>query len=249
MAAVTGKLSDARIVRGEDGIERRADVEARLSFKRDPGWKPAYRRAVEEAVRFYRLWSYKPINHYNRNGGPQIDETPGRGRHDMLLHTAYLDDAMAAAPLEAPIVTYRGGDIPPMVGRRVLPESLVGVEWDDMGFVSTSPRLETAAIFASFEFDDPPLMRLHVPAGVGALQLQSWPGDDAHWLHQANSEAEILLERQLHFRIISDRVEQRGTKRVWLPDEQGRPVVPGEEPLYRRIVDVEVTRGPEHGEG
>lgn len=239
MTAVTGKLSDAKIV-VEDGVEVRRDTEARLSFKRDPSWKPEYRRSVEEAARYYRLWSFQPINDYNRNSGPQIYETPGRGRHDMLFHTVYLDDAMAASPLEDDIVTYRGGDIPPLTGQRELPASLVGVEWDDMGFVSTSPRMETASSFRSYEYDDPPLMRLHVPAGVGALQMQSWAPDDGHWLTR-NYEAEILLQRRLHFRVTADRIEQTGTHRVWLPDEQGRHVVPGEEPHYRRIIDVEVT--------
>jgi hypothetical protein len=45
-------------------------------------------------------------------------------------------------------------------------------------------------------------MRLHVPAVIGAVQLSSWRSREA-----LNNEAEILLQRDLRLRVISDQIE------------------------------------------
>jgi hypothetical protein len=54
-------------------------------------------------------------------------------------------------------------------------------------------------------------MRLHVPAGVGAVQLDRWSGEDP--FHSA--EAELLWTDGLRMRVVAYAEEQMGETTRW----------------------------------
>jgi ADP-ribose pyrophosphatase len=247
MGATSGRLTDVPIGHDENlGGERRLFTEhPRLHLDGKPGWSRKLHTTIEHALHHYRMWTFRPVNAYLRDNGPQQVER-GHGRYDMLMHTVHMDTALAASPLRHPIITYRGGSVPGQMADDVFApnDSLIGHEWTDPGFISTSPDAGIASAFGAHDIRNTSVvMRLHVPAGTGAIQLQSLPNPEKHWLRK-NDEGEILLERNLTFRVTGDTMEQFGTTRKWHDDT----ATYSEEPYYRRVLDVEVTRHPEHFE-
>lgn len=145
------------------------------------------------------------LEHYRDIGFSDLNRDLRLGRVNAGISAravAGIDEAMRVSPLAEPVVVYRG--------MRDLP----GKTWVDGAPGSTSVDLKTAAGFAR---DGGTVLRMHVPAGVGGVQLS----EAARGGRADEREGELLLQRGLIYR------------------ETGRTVVDGVP-----VVDVEVTPGP-----
>ncbi len=209
---VTGRLAD-RII----GV---LDNDAELTL---PGGVPAADLpAVSRALRLYRCSTFKSIGAYLRGGDDEtvwIREQHGAPRVAERIpdHVGLIDVAMRAAPLAHPTVVYRG------IGGSRLPDGdTTGHTWTESSYQSTSVDPTIAAIFG------PVLLKLHVPAGVGALQLDSRPTKRDH-----TREAEVLLQRGLVMRVTADRTE-----------DIVADVRPTRSSRCHRVLSVEVTLPP-----
>lgn len=78
-----------------------------------------------------------------------------------------------------------------------LEEDLTGFEWDELGYSSATVVDDVLDMFTGT--DGGLVMHILVPKGVGAIQLSSMPDDETGY-----DEAELLLQRGLHMRVIRD---------------------------------------------
>lgn len=109
-----------------------------------------------------------------------------------------VDAAMTVSRTTAPIVVHRGVKSAETIFGADPPADLVGREWIDHGYVSTSVDERATREFASNGAGV--RMTIQVPEGVGALGIEnSQPG--------LKSEREVLLQRGLRFRVTGDRTE------------------------------------------
>jgi 8-oxo-dGTP pyrophosphatase MutT (NUDIX family) len=190
--------------------------------------------ASARALRFYRGGSFRAIAAHLRGGADPdetflVNERPGeRGRDERLAeHVEAIDQALAAAPLAEPVIVWRGvRELGEHIGAD-LDTDVVGTTWTERSFPSTSVEPGLASIFA-----DDVLLRLHVPAGVGAIQLDSRPTDREH-----TREAEILLPRGLQMRVTGESEVPIGGGGTTFRDGQMH-VAP---PTPYRVLDVEVS--------
>jgi ADP-ribosyltransferase exoenzyme len=211
------------------------DTAAELVFKRDPGWSPQMAAAKERVLRFYRNGTFSKINAYQRGDEPDgnlpIRETDERGHNitqglteHVSEHIAHMWDVFDHSQLDSPVELWRGI----FNGEKSFPDvwrdgDMTGVEWTEAAPLSTSANERTGRSFGGDV-----VMRLHVPAGVGAVQLSGWPTQEA-----PNREAELLLQPGLRMRVVGDRTEVRefatghkASTRIWdvvveaVPDEQ-----------------------------
>jgi hypothetical protein len=234
-AGVTGRLADKPRA-------QQYDVDAQLTLAAG-GLCAEQLAASARALRLYRSGTYRAIAaHLRGDADPdetiEIRELPGDPGHEEGLaeHVAAIDQALAAAPLAEPLTVWRGLR---NLGERIgvdLDADLVGATWTERSFPSTSIDPEVAAVFT-----DDVLLRLHVPAGVGAIQLDSRPTSREH-----TREAEVLLPRGLHLRVIGEsEVPVGGDGTTFRDGEQH--IAP---PTPYRVLDVEVsmpTEAPGHG--
>lgn len=212
------------------------DDEAQLSFDDDPGWSPQVRTATSRAVRLYRNSTFREVNNYLRtdSADEHIDvkdrdgDSPVR-EHIFDDHVLLIDQGMEHSRLSKPVTVWRGV----RGGGRTFGDAwdehdMVGAEWDELGFPSTTADPQVANMFSGDT-----LLRMHVPAGVGAIQLDGLSSQD-----RPNAEAELLLQRNLRMRVVKDTPGSGGTKLIngtWT--DAGAKV--------RRILDVEVEVLPE----
>lgn len=184
------------------------DEHAELTFKQDPGWKPATRAAAERSLRFYRNTTFRKVNAFLR-GDPDAESTirikenidAPETQEAIATHVAHMWDVFEHSRTDSPVLLFRGlqdGD-KAFPGVWKADDSMVGTQWVEPSPVSTSADERVAKIFAVDA-----VMRLHVPAGVGAVQLSGWPTKVAH-----NREAEVLLQPRLRMRIVADHTEMK----------------------------------------
>lgn len=102
-----------------------------------------------------------------------------------------MDRAMRRSPLTADVVLYRGVGSGRAVFGEAWDRSLVGGEWTEYAYVSTSSNARQAQIFANSQSGAQ--IRIVAGRGVHGIELS---GDDA--------EAEVLLERGLRLRVVAD---------------------------------------------
>ncbi|SNY72913.1 ADP-ribosyltransferase [Paractinoplanes atraurantiacus] len=216
---------------------RLADKHAGVSYDNDSALTVPHGALTDEqlqacgrAVRLYRNSTYRQIGAHLRGGDDevmQIREYPGQTdatAEPVSEHVAKIDQAMQAAPLDQPLTLWRGvHDLPLVVGTEP-DKDLTGIQWTEQSFPSTSIDPKIASIFTG----DDTLLRLHVPAGTGAIQLDSRPTALAH-----NREAEVLLQRGLQMRIIAD--QRQTVDKGHTAGQQDAP------PREYRVLDVEVT--------
>jgi hypothetical protein len=222
------------------------DNDAQLTFTHDPGWKAKPRAGTSRAVRLYRNSTYRKINGYLRdpdNADEHMDiretrDGPTTREHVLYDHVLLIDQGMEASPLSQPVQVWRGvGDGQATFGDAWSPD-MTGAEWDEAGFPSTSADPDIARLFSTDA-----ILRLHVPEGVGAIQLDGWKSSANH-----NAEAELLLQRGLHMKVIGDSIQVVGTGGgvTWVRDPvTGDETMQKLPPPTRRVLDVEVTPGAE----
>ncbi|GGM23128.1 ADP-ribosyltransferase [Dactylosporangium sucinum] len=213
------------------------DTTSKLVLDDDPGWGERTTEAVERALRFYRCSTFRWVNRYLRGADDAetsrlMREAPGAEPtyEDVNMHVALIDTAMEASPLHVPVQVWRGwNDTPKALGPLWRDGAdMTGVEWTEPRYQSTSADPNVALMFA-----DDVIMRLHVPPGVGAIQLSSWVTTRHH-----TREAELLLDRELRMRVVADQVQE-------IPSRSA-----GGQPYTTRVLDVEVLPPlPEEDEG
>lgn len=143
-------------------------------------------KAGAAALERYRGKDFTTINGELR-GGKQSAKTKAT--------VDQIDRVMAESKLDDDVVVHRGiGDIERVFGAAAK-KKLVGAEWQDDGFQSTTADAGIAERFTIGEQGKraSAVMKIRVPKGTGAIQLS----DDRY-------EAEMLLERGLRLRVVSD---------------------------------------------
>lgn len=238
--SATGRLAlQAAGARLPDRIPMQNDTDAQLTFDGDPGWSAKVLQGTSRAVRLYRNSTYRRINGYLRGDDGDdyidvrdaIDGTASR-EHILYDHVVLIDQAMEESPLSRPVQVWRGiHDGQTTFGDAWDPADMVGVEWDELGFPSTTADPQVGRTFGGDV-----VMRLHVPAGVGAIQLDGWRDAD-----RPNAEAELLLQRNLRMRVVGDTPGSGGHQLI-----DGNWVDTG--PMVYRTLDVEVEVVPEGDE-
>jgi hypothetical protein len=219
----------------------RYDVASALQVDTEDTWESAQTDAAARSLRLYRSGFWRRIGAYLRQTNPessdaidpqvQIRELPNQPPTTEHIgdHVARIDQVMAHAPLQTPVQVWRGVHKPELVwGDQWRPDGdMTGAEWTEQSYCSTSADHQVAK--STFGADV--VMRLHVPSGVGAVQLSGWRNRDRHTL-----EAELLLQRGLHMRVTADQIEYEDGGTTWRGDRE----VPLP-PVARRVLDVEVT--------
>lgn len=126
---------------------------------------------------------------------------------EMDKRVADIDSVMRESKLKEPVTVIRGID-PHALGS---PGNLKGAEFTDQAYASTTTDEAHAKNFGT-------IMRITVPAGTGAIRMADRdPGEP---------ESEILLDRDLKYRVTAERLER---------DDRGR--------LKSHELDVEVVPG------
>lgn len=236
----TGKAAlrsaGARLPDREPGKD---DTDAQLSFDQDPGWSDRARQGTSRAVRLYRNSTYRKINGYLRGDGEdeylhirESVDAPAKREHIVYDHVVLIDQGMEASQLSAPVQLWRGiHDGAATFGDAWNPDNMTGAEWDELGFPSTTADPAVGRMFGGDV-----VMRLHVPKGIGAIQLDGWKSQD-----RPNAEAELLLQRNLRMRVVGDSPASGGYQLI-----DGTWVDTG--PKVYRTLDVEVEAIPEDDE-
>lgn len=138
-----------------------------------------------DAVQEYSEKAYRQINKQLREG-----KTIGVATKQVRQ----LDSAFkTATALKKPTVSYRGVKPNAKLPYFSKTKSMVGVEWEDPAFVSSSAFWEVAENFSP---DEGILLRIYTPKGVKVLDLSSFD--------EVNKEGELLLGRRTRFRVIED---------------------------------------------
>ena len=143
-----------------------------------------------------RLPGFVSFNRHMREGG---------GGPELEAMADDIDSAMRDSVLTQPIEVLRGLEF----GSIGQPGTLRGTEFSDKAFASTTTDMDHARAFGIA------VMRIKVPAGISAIRMADRDSDMV--------ESEILLDRDLRYRIVGEEVET---------DERGR--------IKRHLIDVEV---------
>lgn len=227
------------------------DNDAELTFNKDPGWSEKVRKGTSRAVRLFRNSTYRAIQKYLALDGDVDDDymeirerrgEPARREHILYEHVLLIDQAMEASRTERPIQVWRGTNGPQMFGDQWGPD-MTGTKVHVKTFMSTSVVPKVASSFGFAESAGDVLVRINVPAGTGAVQLDGMPSRQRH-----TAEAEILLERDMDLEVVSDRVEEIPGKPPppqWVRGDGpngGHYEQPG--PVTARVITVNATPPP-----
>lgn len=206
---------DARLKKARKGRAAASAVQYRYTGRTtdNAGLFPdrTERTAVSDAFASYRGIGHERINKSLRGGG----EPDGR--------VEVMDRAFAASSLTSDVALWRSVKRAEAVfgDSKDWPDDFSGFEWTDPAFVSTSHSADLAAVHGAGGRElgsSDVLVRILAPEGTPAVGLRA----GAH----EKPEAEVLLGRGLHFRVVRD----HGTT---MPD--GLP-----DTGFKRVLDVEV---------
>lgn len=143
-------------------------------------------KAGTAALERYRGKAFTEINRELRSGKPSAKTSATAGQ---------IDRVMADSELTDDVETYRGiGDVEAVFGPAAK-KKLTGAEWRDDSFQSTTADPEVAERFMVGEQGrrGAAIIKMRVPKGTGAVQLSD-----------GRYEAEMLLQRGLRMRVVSD---------------------------------------------
>lgn len=148
------------------------------------------------------------LNVYAGNGYKEINSNLRASEGaDVTEQTRAIDVALNLSPLADDVVVWRGVSTPSKIFGDAWSndENMSGLEWIDYGFTSTSAKEESTGVFTR-SGDDFAKMRILVPGGVKGMGLGN---NDREVM---DHEAELLLERGLRYRIITDRRTANGER-------------------------------------
>jgi hypothetical protein len=146
-------------------------------------------KAGEAALERYRGSDFTEINGHLRG------QSDGKGPKWMGPLVDRIDAVHEQSRLTQEVTVYRGvGSVSAVFGPDAA-KNLTGAEWIDDAFQSTTADASTAETFMinSVGRREAAVIRIRVPAGVGAIQLS----DERY-------ESELLLQRGLPMRVVSD---------------------------------------------
>lgn len=146
-------------------------------------------RAQRDALREYESSYYYAINGQLRSG--EVN-----GRVQRIVDR--IDAGMAASRARRELSVWRGiTNAQRLFGDRINGD-LTGMEWREVSYVSTTAEERVARSFTypGAGGENPVVMRLVVPSGVGAMHISGTLGI---------GQAEVLLERGLRLRVVRDR--------------------------------------------
>lgn len=156
------------------------------------------------------------------DGGEGPDEEEAIQERAMAIVEHQIEDidhAIQGFKLKHDVIVYRGADKlalePPEA--RSEGDALVGNEFSDAGFVSTSASIEAAMSFVHKPEDV--LMEIRLPAGMHAMPVNAMT--DATLASEIGAEAEVLLPRDTQFKVVGyelRRLESGHSKYVYLVD-------------------------------
>jgi len=147
------------------------------------------------------LGDYKGSGYTEMNSG--LRKAKGEKIQDFFLRSNVNSVDAALSELPADVLTFRGigsgkGTFGPQWEAEYADKPMVGMEWTEWGYSSSSPNLATAEGFTSVSG-----VRLNVlvPKGTKAIDLSG----------STNWEPELLLERGLKYRVVGDQGWKQGT--------------------------------------
>lgn len=204
----------------EDGYKTGAERAARIAARRDADARAKsagiYDSRVKAAAKDADALDAPPANlatgtgltpaqksaltqYMDAGAHDRINKALREGRAAKLKQVDQIDAAMANSALARDVVVYRGVSARYLFGDGELPGNLSGREWHDPAYMFTSARLERAKGFGG---DDQVVLRILVPRDTHAVTIS--PYNKASGIAD---EAELLLDRGLRFRVVSDRTE------------------------------------------
>ena len=155
--------------------------EAQDWLNSNPSLNPDLTEEESDAMAYYKGDGFYDINSDLREAGYSEDD-----RADII------ERVIDRASVDRPVVTFRGAD------REVFDESdLTDAIIIDDAFVSTSLVENIAELHA-----DGVILEIHVPAGAKAISAERWSSEG--W---TKGEAELILQRNAKFRVISDNID------------------------------------------
>jgi hypothetical protein len=202
-AAEAGADFAQRLDTAATGTDAREAAPASLERDSDPPLTTEQSEALDD----YRADNYQPINRLLRGGDP----AEGNVYADRETTQGWIDDidsAMDQSRLTTEVQAWRGLDGGVIFGRRMSGD-LTGMEWREDAYVSTSTDPNVSEDFATNGGvnDNPVMMRVVIPAGVGAVELSGQSG--------ALPESELMLQRGLTMRVVADNgVDENGIRQI-----------------------------------
>lgn len=200
--------------RAQDAIPVRWSYASRSAETGLEGLSTEDRAAISEAL---TDWVYdKPPDNPGLASEPYVNAAL-RGRADMTPErqrtVELIDRALTLSRIDEPVTVYRGYQN----GRGVLPDDwqtrdLTGHTWENRGFTPTTDDLDAAETYAGSVEDQGFAIRVMLPSGAHAVAIQDERGglDDG---------GEIILPRDLDFRVVRDRGIQGDYGIRWLDVE------------------------------
>lgn len=158
------------------------------------GWSAVHVNDASMALGDYQGLEYKSINQHMRSGG---------GDPDIITTVDRVTDAINASPLASDVVVYRGiSHATATFGAAWNSVDVVGLEWDDKAFASTSADRRVAEDYFAGGGSAPVVMRIVQRAGTGAVKLSDMaPASRAP--SGIAEEAELLFGPQRR-RVVAD---------------------------------------------
>lgn len=164
-----------------------------------------------KAIRQYKGAEYLMMNALQRR-----DRPPGKNKRERALREKWgrANDMLAASmsPLPEPMRTYR------VMAMDNLPPFRAGDRFQDNGFVSTTvnpERLPEIQAELYGDADEHAYMEIRTPAGTPALYMEAYANkfrgigaDEEDQPDLPPGEEELLLNRQMNYKVISDTVEE-----------------------------------------
>lgn len=141
----------------------------------------------------YKGMTYQAVNKDLREGN-ELDDFIGRV-------VEYIDLGMDLSEVESDIIVYRGITAPDVTFGDSWreDEDHTGMEWQDLGYMSTSTNPDVARQFSSELFSSGVALRMIVPKGIKAVAMR-----DPSW---SSNEDEVLLNRGQRIRVLRDYVD------------------------------------------
>lgn len=145
-------------------------------------------------------------NYQDQGAHDRINNALRQGQDvSKMARVAQIDAALASSPLTDDVVTYRGAHGEAIFGDpSTWPADLTGFEWTDPAYQSTSTQYTSARGFGG---EHSVVLQMRVPAGTSAVAMSRYeiPGK-----YRRPDEAELLLDRGLHMRVVGDRLVDDG---------------------------------------
>jgi hypothetical protein len=154
------------------------------------------RKRSVEALAWYASHGYRHVNDGLRNdthiGSPDAG----------TIHA--IDEAMNVSKLTRPVVVHRGVQSVAVFGQGDRAD-LTGVEFVERAYSSTTADPVVADEF--YGDGGGAILNILVPAGVGGIQLSRFgPKPPPGGYRPDSEEAELLIDRDLTYRIVGDRI-------------------------------------------